>query len=57
MFVDIPPEDFIKINEDGFSFGISENANFEGVLRNDRGNWIYVFSKSCGELLIYWPDL
>ena len=59
-----PPEDFIKINVDGSSFGNPGNAGFGGLLRNNRGNWIHGFSGSCGratnllaELSAIWKGL
>jgi ribonuclease HI len=59
-----PPEDFIKINVDGSTFGNPGNAGFGGLLRNNRGNWIHGFSGSCGratnllaELSAIWKGL
>jgi len=39
------PRRYIKINVD---VGNPGNADFGGLLRNDRGNWIQGFFGSCG---------
>jgi len=39
---------FIKVNEDGSSFGNPGNEGFEGLLKYDGCNWIYGFSGFCG---------
>jgi len=39
----LSPEDFIKVNVGGSSFDNPHNVDFGGLLRNDGGNWIYLW--------------
>jgi hypothetical protein len=41
-------EGIIKVNVDVSSFGNPDNADFEGILKNDMRIWIQGFYGSCG---------
>lgn len=43
-----PPENFIKLNVDGSSFGNPGRSGYGGFLRDVYGQWICGFSGSCG---------
>ncbi|RZC28536.1 hypothetical protein D0Y65_000490 [Glycine soja] len=43
-----PPNNYIKINTDGSSFGNSGLSGYGGILRNEHGHWIRDFSSLYG---------
>jgi hypothetical protein len=46
--VESSPLRLYKVNVDNSSFDDSDNVDFRGILRNDRGNWIHEIFGSCG---------
>lgn len=43
-----PPENYIKLNVDGSSFGNPGRSSFGGIFRNSYGEWMWGFSGFCG---------
>lgn len=43
-----PPQNWIKINVDGASFGVCQHSIAAGLLRDDEGGWIRRYCRRIG---------
>ncbi|KAL4383133.1 hypothetical protein GQ457_15G003950 [Hibiscus cannabinus] len=54
---DCPPDEWVKINNDGAVVGRLNLATIGGVLRNNVGAWIFYFSRGIGYCSVLLAEL